>query len=69
MVVALELASLGTYLHDVAPVLPDRLPESLALVACFLASFVLHHRCASLAAARAAACGMQSCWQVAHAER
>ena len=47
MVVALELASLGVLLHSVAPALPDRLPESLALVLCFLGSFVLHHRCAA----------------------
>ncbi|KAK9846402.1 hypothetical protein WJX81_003101 [Elliptochloris bilobata] len=47
MMVALELASLGTFLHGVAPALPDRLPEALALVLCFLASFVLHHRAAT----------------------
>lgn len=44
MVVAIEVATLGTFVHGVAPALPDRLPESLLLVALFLASFVLHFR-------------------------
>ena len=59
MVVALELATLGVLLHSVAPALPDRLPESLALVLCFLGSFVLHHRCAAARLLGKAGCALE----------
>lgn len=47
VVVALEAASLSSYLVFVAPYLPDRLPETLVLCIIVLTSYILHYKYAT----------------------
>ena len=47
LVAALEVATLATFLYNMLPWLPDKMPEACLLVVCLILALVLHYRFAA----------------------
>lgn len=47
LVGALQIATLGAFVYDMLPVVPDKMPEACLLVLCLMAALLLHYRQAS----------------------
>ena len=44
LVASLQLATLGAFVYDMLPLVPDKMPEACLLVLCLMAVILLHYR-------------------------